>query len=565
LSQRKKYVVLFIVMVMVVLAILLVYFQVKYMEYPPSGSYIPDSWQVSFASKTFVSDGRYRALRSKDEIGVYTYTTTVHLCENKDMFLVISRPVFRGLDIFVNGKLVGSIGDMKMGRSNMWNGTFLFPISSQTPTVNITLKGYALFARGFYIPVFVVPRDIAQMYVMRNNILSENIFAWATGASILLFITFLMIAFSGRVSIGKVYYYFGLGMPFLSIVLFDNVVQLLLPVDYVFYQKALVIASLVAPLFIHMGVMELLFDKGKSPMLSRILSYALVLLAVVVALWWGDILSLVRFTSYAMIMIPVVIIYDVYMFIKDILIRSTVPLTHLVIFIGLVAETILLLYDIVAKVVMLARPVYMVFYAYYGLIFAMLGVYISLIYDYIYVYESAGAEHKLAMELKDASETDELTGVYNRRYLHKIAQTVEGRVCILMIDIDHFKKVNDTYGHLAGDTVLKELVDVIRRQLRAHDVLVRYGGEEFLVILTDTLPDAAVHIAERIKKAIEKYEFVVKSDYIHKIHITVSVGVSCGLIPAGGSSYIVWNLIAKADEALYMAKSAGRNRVISSV
>ncbi len=564
MPQRRKYIVLLTVMAAVVLVILVVYFQVRNMEYPPPGSHVVDTWIVSHNGKSYISDGRYRALKTEDDVGIYTYTATVHLCENKEMFLVISRPVFRGLNVFIDGELVGSIGDMKTGRSNLWNGTFMFPINSKTSTAKITLVGYALFARGFYIPAFVAPRDIAQMYVMRNNVFSENLFAWATGASILLFITFMMIAFSGRVPIGKVYYYFGLGMLFLSAVFFDNVVELVLPVDYVIYQKALVIASLVAPLFIHVGILELLLNGQKKPLVARILSYTLALLSLIVALWWGNILSFNRFIYYSMIIIPVVVLYDVYLFIKEIFEGISIPFTYLIIFVGLVAEMILLIIDIVARILMLTRPMYVVFYSYYGLVFAMLGIYMALIYDYIYVYESAGAEHKLAMELKDASETDELTGVYNRRYLHKIAQTVEGRVCILMIDIDHFKKVNDTYGHLAGDTVLKELVGVIRKQLRAHDVLVRYGGEEFLVILSDTLPDAAVHIAERIRRAIEKYEFVVKSDYIHKIHITVSVGVSCGLIPAGGSSYIIWNLIAKADEALYIAKSAGRNKVISS-
>jgi diguanylate cyclase (GGDEF)-like protein len=165
--------------------------------------------------------------------------------------------------------------------------------------------------------------------------------------------------------------------------------------------------------------------------------------------------------------------------------------------------------------------------------------------------------------------TDVLTGWNNRRYLSvrlveelaRARRDRSGLVC-LMLDVDHFKSVNDTWGHAAGDTVLRELAQRIESQVRASDVAARYGGEEFVVLLPDTEVASARLLAERIRKAISATPFDLPSG--ETVTVTASIGIS-EVHPDHGEADLKTvgdSLVARADVALYAAKSAGRDRVI---
>ena len=158
---------------------------------------------------------------------------------------------------------------------------------------------------------------------------------------------------------------------------------------------------------------------------------------------------------------------------------------------------------------------------------------------------------------------DELTGLTNRR---SILGTLEQQLAmarrngqplsLLMLDLDHFKRVNDSFGHLAGDAVLRQVAAGIASRLRAQDVAGRYGGEEFLVILPGTTVDGAVQLAEELRTSIAAGRIEIGDG--HAITITISIGVSGG-VPATGQR--VEDLIDGADRALYSAKENGRDRV----
>lgn len=165
--------------------------------------------------------------------------------------------------------------------------------------------------------------------------------------------------------------------------------------------------------------------------------------------------------------------------------------------------------------------------------------------------------------------TDALTGWHNRRYLQvrlneELARAKRDRsslVC-LMLDLDHFKRVNDTWGHLAGDAVLQEVAHRIETQVRASDVAARYGGEEFIVLMPEADVDAGRKLAERIRKAVSSTPVALGNG--EDVTITVSVGIaSVDVDPREeGLKTIGDSLIARADVALYSAKSAGRDRVV---
>ncbi|WP_272964642.1 GGDEF domain-containing protein [Alteromonas australica] len=167
---------------------------------------------------------------------------------------------------------------------------------------------------------------------------------------------------------------------------------------------------------------------------------------------------------------------------------------------------------------------------------------------------------RLNDELKVASRIDGLTGLFNRRYwqerfeqAYKLAKRREKPSTALMLDIDHFKKVNDTYGHQAGDSVIQSLAHLIKRCVRETDLAGRYGGEEFAVILTDSAVDNAVTVAERLRRLAEHSQ-VEHEGQIIKFNISVGLAEFSPLC----DSPMEW--LERADQALYQAKQTGRNK-----
>ena len=163
-------------------------------------------------------------------------------------------------------------------------------------------------------------------------------------------------------------------------------------------------------------------------------------------------------------------------------------------------------------------------------------------------------------ETEAKSLVDSLTNVLNRNaYNMKIIQKMrefsqsKNYFCLLVLDIDHFKKFNDTYGHKAGDRVLKSVAAAVQDSLRASDLVFRYGGEEFVVILNGIQGDNAFKLAEKIRQGVEKEYFVDKEK---KLKVTISLGIAC--VTEGETEL---ELFERADKAMYVAKRKGRNRV----
>lgn len=158
------------------------------------------------------------------------------------------------------------------------------------------------------------------------------------------------------------------------------------------------------------------------------------------------------------------------------------------------------------------------------------------------------------------SLTDGLTGLYNRRHFDSMVEReflrskrYDGDLSLAIVDIDFFKKINDQYGHLCGDYVLKEVAYMILDNFRKTDLVFRYGGEEFVVLLTETDINGSVVPLERLRKRIEEYPFKFNGE---GLKLTISIGVADNLVES------TQELIDNADKALYEAKGGGRNRVI---
>jgi diguanylate cyclase (GGDEF)-like protein len=159
--------------------------------------------------------------------------------------------------------------------------------------------------------------------------------------------------------------------------------------------------------------------------------------------------------------------------------------------------------------------------------------------------------------------TDGLTALYNKRFLFQTLQREISRarrhghpLALVMADVDHFKQINDQHGHTAGDRVLKQLAVLIQEQLRSHDLVARFGGEEFAVVLPETELAGARRVAHKIREAVEAHPF---TDGDRLFRVTISLG--CALLHDIDRD--PEDLIHRADDRLYKAKAAGRNRVVS--
>ncbi len=170
--------------------------------------------------------------------------------------------------------------------------------------------------------------------------------------------------------------------------------------------------------------------------------------------------------------------------------------------------------------------------------------------------------HQLQLQLERESQTDPLTGVHNRRYFTPLLEMEVNRarrlhhpLSLLIFDIDHFKAINDTYGHSCGDAVIQACADLCRRDLRAIDVVARLGGEEFAILLPGTDLRQAVSVADRVRTSIQDAAMQIGANA--PVRITVSVGAA----ECGGGLGTASDFLKRADDQLYRAKGGGRNRV----
>lgn len=196
-------------------------------------------------------------------------------------------------------------------------------------------------------------------------------------------------------------------------------------------------------------------------------------------------------------------------------------------------------------------------------------------HPWVYLYMTLGTAIAFAsfgayvgyseQRLSKLTLTDALTGAYNNRFFqqHYLSEFHQSRrantpLSLIVLDFDHFKQVNDTYGHLAGDEVLRQICDSIKQQCREGEVLARVGGEEFAIILSNCNKEQAIQAGERLRNAIAITDIPV--DTKNTIRITASLGLACSLTTAGDHLA----LYAAADRAMYQAKLQGRNCVVAA-
>jgi len=186
----------------------------------------------------------------------------------------------------------------------------------------------------------------------------------------------------------------------------------------------------------------------------------------------------------------------------------------------------------------------------------------SAIFKFLFGGELGSIEAQYHEEIYRLTIIDGLTQVYNKRYLLEFldreiarAQRHQRSLSLVMLDIDHFKKINDTYGHLAGDYVLREMASALKTRIRKEECFARYGGEEFVLALPEASHENTLFLADKLRKIVEQHPFVFEGK---RIGVTFSAGV----VDLKASHDNAQAFLKDADEKLYEAKKQGRNRVV---
>jgi diguanylate cyclase (GGDEF)-like protein len=205
-------------------------------------------------------------------------------------------------------------------------------------------------------------------------------------------------------------------------------------------------------------------------------------------------------------------------------------------------------------------------------VFIGLGIAASLLLLGIILFlisRLAGRLSNAYSTIETMSITDDLTQLFNRRHFHarleeeiERARRYDHPVSLFMMDIDHFKPVNDNYGHQTGDEVLRAIGGILKSNTRSVDIVARYGGEEFVVLLPETKQETARVAAEKIRAAIQRHPFTGPDRSL--FHVTASFGVSCLDMTDPNTADIADRMVKEADDAMYQAKESGRNRVAVS-
>ena len=530
---------------------------------PPKHAITLERWYVRKAGENniAVENGSPLVLTSRDQKGVYIYTATITINNPEYLAFIISQPNFQAFSVYINGHLVGSVGDMEKGNSNIWNGAYTFPIDpyyAMGNTINIEVKGLTTYIRGFNLPPFITDIKTAAKYMEKKYVLTTVVYNLAIGGSLVLSIILFFLVMKCRKEIlRKKYLFFGSSALLASIFYIDYIPNIWLFMPYIVYKKIILISAYTAVLTLHMGVIFTVFEKKKKPFFARLISYGLAISIIVLFFTGYDMISFKRIYSFLNFIIPLTFAYDSGLLIWHYVNKPYNKIMFPLMF-GLISATAFTLIDVIELFINIIKPIPNILISAYGLVIVYIFIGFSLIFDYIRMINEKDIEARKAEVFKTLSMKDKLTWAWSRGYLDEILPTLVGDICVIMLDIDHFKHFNDTYGHQVGDRVLKHIVRIIGETVRDSDIVIRYGGEEFLIILKGAHPEIGLQVAERIRHAIETTPLNITPN--KSVNITASLGVCCEHIEHP-SKLLLTQMINKADMALYRAKEGGRNRV----
>lgn len=491
-------------------------------------------------------DLHYRYL-TKAEAGLYRFSSNVDeqdlaQIETGNYKLIIYRLAGQYYRVYFNDTLLGSLGSSN-GRSNIWNAIELYEIDKglikEENTLILEVLGkYDLGLTSF--PIIITTIFQGNGILNWFSLLIANSTNYSFGVLIFVF-ALLQIFYRLEGRNKREYLYYSLGMLFIAISLINEMVFFELPSSIILFKKLVLLARFIGVFFISFAIGEH-FDFR----VNKITGYLLFVVFLVLTVFYTDLTLFIKTINLATIFLLLAMISWLYTTWQN---RnqssSKIIFTSVLIILFLVS---LDFYNV------MFRNMFVISMYIYGLILFAFSIMYVVFMDYVQACTMIAHERERAHQLYQRSIRDGMTGVYNHQYIAATLEKNRIPYALVILDLDNFKEINDSYGHQTGDYVLKELVKTIKKRIRKTDILGRYGGDEFVLILYNCRREEVEKIAHGIKDAVEEPIYNRNGD---KIKVTTSMGIYISLEEEDGE-----DVLNKADRALYLAKNKGKNKIV---
>lgn len=496
-----------------------------------------DQFTPDFAShEVKPSNHKYETTISK--------STFTNLNNNNNRYYSIYLHKFgdNAISVYFNDELIGSRGDFDKGHSNLWNGfsAFQIPVSLLKDKNTLTLKTYAIYRSGLSAYPITITTSKASPRVYHDlELLTSRYTNITIGFMIAsIFISIILMLLSKKDK--KVFIYTAISSSFLVIYCSDYLTSDYIPIDYLIYKKIIM-----AGLFFGIGFYSYAICEYYKHKPLKYFGHLAVIGFLVIMSISSDMITFKSLYTMYYIVLLINIFYWIVLALVNIKQKRTIAFLTGFSILFIYASTQIAI-DVLGKHSTVNSPLIYI---------SIIGV-MPLLLAYESYIEKDTAVNVESAKRKEAflhSVTDPLTGAWNQRYLYSLpSQDFIGSV-VCVVDFDDFKKINDTYGHVAGDKAIIETCHLINSKIREVDDLIRYGGDEFVVILYNTNLDEAV---ERITSIISSVQRTPINLDDNKLKITLSIGIYDVV-----EKLPIKEIIERADFQLYRAKLNGKNQI----
>lgn len=459
--------------------------------------------------------------------------------------IVMYRIASHWYKVYFNGILIGSVGNLENDSSIVWNTISFFDIDKNLIKDNneITIVIYYTYEIGaLSFPPIITNIKEANKLMNWFNFVLANIYIIAIG--IMWFSFLLLIILSNLMKNSKKeYLYYSLATLFFSFYIFDNILIYDMMLSTIIFKKIIFSCLYLSVSFVSLAIYKEF--KGRINLISIILILSSILIIVFFS---NNMVLLKKMTSIFNILIILNILGWIYSTFKNLKTSNDAK----VIFTSSIFLILVTTYDVFFMVLGKSGIYNTISTNILGSIFFSLIVIVLVVFDYIELYSKMSWEKERADLFYEKSSRDALTGIYNRQYVETFIENSTPPFSLLMIDTDHFKEINDTYGHLVGDEIIKYIARESVNNVRSEDVVGRWGGDEFVIVFKQREKDNSLYVAEKVRNAIKKPYSIDGLNF----NITLSMGL-----------YTAENkeenkiIFKKADDALYVSKENGRDRI----
>jgi len=460
--------------------------------------------------------------------------------------IVIYRIASHWYKVYFNGILIGSVGNLENDSSIVWNTINYFDIDKNLiKDINeISIEIYYTYEIGAlsFPPIITDVKEANRLMNWFKFVLS-NIYIIAIGIMWFSFLL-LMILSNLMKNPKKEYLYYSLATLLFSFYIFDNILIYDMIFSTIIFKKIIFSCLYLSVSFVSLAIYREF--KGKINLISIVL---ILFSAIVIIFFSNNMVLLKKMAGIFNILIILNILGWIYSTFKNLKISNDAK----VIFSASIFLMIVTTYDIFFMVFGKTGIYNTISTNILGSIFFSLVIIVLVVFDYIELYSKMSWEKERADLFYEKSSRDSLTGVYNRQYVESYIENLTPPFSLLMIDTDRFKEINDTYGHLVGDEIIKYIARESVNNVRSGDVVARWGGDEFVIALKHRgEKDNSLYVAEKVRNAIKKTYTIDGLNF----NVTLSMGLYT--VESKEENKIIFK---KADDALYISKENGRDRI----